>query len=416
MGRGWHRLSALQVSRAKKRGLYADGGNLFLQVGPTGGKSWLFRYERDGRMRSMGLGPVHTVSLGEARDAAREARKLLYDGTDPIAYRDAKRAAKRLAEAKAMSFDECAAAYVSAHAAGWRNAKHAAQWTATLKTYASPVFGQLPVADVDTALVTKALDPIWRTKSETASRLRGRIESVLGWATVRGYRAGDNPARWRGHLDHLLPARAKVQKVAHHAALPFTEIATFVADLRKREGTAARALEFAILTAGRTSEVLGARWDEIDLQARVWIIPGERMKAAREHRVPLSEAALSVLERMQSVREGDLVFPGQRRGKPLSNMVLLMLLRRMDRGDLTAHGFRSTFRDWAAERTPFPGEVAEAALAHTVSSKVEAAYRRGDLFEKRRRLMDAWATFCTTPAPTGASVVPMTKPAAASGG
>ena len=271
------------------------------------------------------------------------------------------------------------------------------------------MFGQLPVADVDTALVTKALDPIWRTKSETASRLRGRIESVLGWATVRGYRSGDNPARWRGHLDHLLPARAKVQKVAHHAALPFDQVASFMADLREREGTAARALEFAILTSGRTSEVLGARWDEIDLQARVWTVPGERMKAGKEHRVPLSDAAVTVLERMQSVREGDLIFPGQRRGKPLSNMVMLMLLRRMDRGDLTAHGFRSTFRDWAAERTAFPGEVAEAALAHTVSSKVEAAYRRGDLFEKRRLLMNAWAAFCTTPTPAGATVLPMTR-------
>jgi integrase len=277
-----------------------------------------------------------------------------------------------------------------------------------LKTYASPLFGSLPVAQVDTHLVMKVLESIWKAKPETASRLRGRIEAVLDWAKVRGYRSGENPARWKGHLDHLLPARRKVQKVQHHAALPYAEIGAFVADLRKREGIAARALELLIYTACRTSAILNARWEEIDFENRDWIIPGHRMKAGLEHRIPLSDQALEVLRLMRSRDDGakeGLVFPGQKRGKPLSNMAMLTLLGRMGLDDLTAHGFRSTFRDWAAERTNFPGEVAEAALAHTVGNKVEAAYRRGDLFEKRRQLISAWAKFCRTTAPPASSRV-----------
>ncbi len=267
------------------------------------------------------------------------------------------------------------------------------------------MFGDLPVAAVDTALVTKAIEPVWTLKPETASRVRGRIESVLDWAKARGYRAGDNPARWRGHLDNLLPARSKVRRVEHHAALPYGEAAAFMAELRRQEGMAARALEFAILTAARTSEVLGARWGEINIAERLWTVPGERMKAGREHRVPLSDAAMAIIEAMAERRQGEFVFAGAR-GGTLSNMAMLMLLRRMGRGDLTAHGFRSTFRDWAAERTNFPADVAEMALAHTVADKVEAAYRRGDLFAKRRQLAEAWARFCDAPAAAG-QVVPL---------
>ena len=292
-----------------------------------------------------------------------------------------------------MTFDQCADAYLAAHRAGWRNAKHAAQWSSTLATYVSPIFGNLPVQAIDVALVTKALEPIWTAKPETASRMRGRIESILDWAKVRGYRDGENPARWRGHLDHLLPARAKVSKVRHHAALPYDELAGFMGKLRAQGGTSARALEFAILTAARTGEVIGARWAEIDLPGKTWTIPAERMKAGREHRVPLSAAALAILETQAALTENEFVFPGQQRAG-LSDMALWMALRAMGRDDLTVHGFRSTFRDWAAERTNFPREVAEGALAHSLTDKVEAAYRRGDLFDKRRRLMTAWADHC----------------------
>jgi integrase len=290
-----------------------------------------------------------------------------------------------------MTFDKCAEAYISAHEVGWKNEKHRQQWRNTLGTYVSPVFGSISAQDVDTDHVLKVLEPIWSKKTETARRLRGRIEIILDWAKVRGYRAGDNPARWRGHLSHLLPARTKVRVVKHHAALPYTEIPAFVVELRKAEGAAPAALEFLILTAARTSEVLYARWSEVDLKNCTWVVPAQRMKADREHRVPLSEAAVAVLKRAKELK-GDYVFPG--RGTSLSNRALLMTLARMNRGDITAHGFRSTFRDWAAELTHFPREVVEAALAHAVESKTEAAYRRTDFFEKRRQLMDAWAEYC----------------------
>jgi integrase len=359
-----------------------------------------------GRSREMGLGPVHAIPLADARKRAAECRRMRFDGVDPIEARRAECEQRKLDAAKSMTFDACAAAYIDAHKAGWRNAKHIDQWSTTLATYAGPVFGSLPVQAVDVGLVMKALEPIWQTKSETASRLRGRIEAVLDWATVRGYRKGDNPARWRGHLDKLLPARSKVQKVEHHPALPYDELADFIAMLRSQEGIAARALEFLILTATRTGEVIGARWDEVDLGEKIWVVPAARMKAGREHRVPLSAAAAGILEEMKKIREGDFVFPGGKRGKPLSNMAMLAVLKRVDRSDLTNHGFRSSFRDWAAERTNFPREVAEMALAHTVGDKVEAAYRRGDLFQKRRQMMDGWAKFCVTARPE-AEVVQM---------
>jgi integrase len=345
-----HQLSARAVAGARKRGLYADGGGLFLQVARNGSRSWLFRFTLRGKTRHMGLGPIGIVSLAEARAAAFECRRLCHDGKDPIDQRKARHAEERLRAAQAITFDECAARFIAAHSPAWRNGKHRAQWSATLKTYVSPAFGSVSVQKVDTALVMRALEPIWTTKAETASRLRGRIESILNWATARGFRQGENPARWRGHLDNLLPARGRVRAVKHHAALPYTEVAVFMADLRTRDGVAAAALEFLILTAARTSEVLGARWKEIDLAKRTWVVPAGRMKGRKEHRVPLSKAACTVLERVQGLH-GELIFSGTTRNRPLSNMALLVLLRRMKRNNLTVHGFRSTFRDWAAEQT-----------------------------------------------------------------
>jgi integrase len=346
----------------------------------------------------MGVGPLHTIRLAEARNRAAAFRLQHHDGVDPIERRRAERLQGLLDAAKAVTFNECAARYIASHRAGWRNPKHAAQWQATLATYAEPIIGGFSVQAIDTALVLKVLEPIWTVKPETAGRVRGRIESILDWAKVRGYRAGENPARWRGHLDKLLPARSKVRRVEHHAALPYAELPGFLVSLREQEGIAARALEFSILTAARTGEVIGARWwSEMDMLDKTWTLPAGRMKAGREHRVPLSARALAILQEMQPHRHAEdaFVFPGGTNGRPLSNMAFLMLLRRMGRGDLTAHGFRSTFRDWAAERTKFPAEVAEMALAHTVSDKTVAAYNRSDLFERRRRLMTAWATFCT---------------------
>ena len=403
-------LSALAVGRESNPGFYSDGGGLYLRVGPTGAKSWVFRYRIDGKLRDMGLGPTHAVTLAEARAKATEARKLRVDGADPLQARQAVRQAAKLEAAKAMTFQQCADAYIEAHRAGWKNEKHGAQWGATLAAHVYPVFGELPVAAIDTGLVMKALEPIWTTKTETASRVRGRIESVLDWATTREYRTGENPARWRGHLDNLLPARSKVQKVEHHAAMPYTDVGDFMARLRQQAGAGARALELAILTAARSGEILGARWDEIDMNAAIWTVPAGRMKAGQEHRVPLSAAALDVLGKMAAVREGDFVFAGGRAGKSLSNMAMAMVLRRMELPELTVHGFRSTFRDWAAERTAYPSEVVEMALAHTIGNKVEAAYRRGDLFDKRRKLMDEWAKYCgTVAADSTASVVPLRR-------
>jgi integrase len=404
-----HRLSAVKVANLKQRGMYADGGGLYLQVSQNGTRSWIFRFKQSGRSRDMGLGSLTAVSLATAREIAADCRRKRSAGLDPIETRKADRRQAQVAAARSMTFDQCRDAFIEAQRAGWRNAKHRAQWTNSLAAYVTPIFGSLPIQRIDVDLVVKALGPIWSTKPETGARVRGRIERILDWAKVRGFRQGENPARWRGHLDVLLPARSKVRQVEHHAALPYSEIDTFMAALRTREGLAARALEFAILTAARTGEVLGARWDEVDLEAKVWTLPASRMKGGREHRVPLSRAAVALLKNMQTVHPNDLVFPGDRRGKPLSNMSMLMTLRRMGRNDLTAHGFRSTFRDWAAECTNFPAEVAEAALAHVIGDKVEAAYRRGDLFEKRRRLMDAWAAYCQTALGTGRTVISLKR-------
>jgi integrase len=406
MGRSLGKLTALFVTRAKKPGLYSDGGNLYLQVESKSARSWIFRYAG----RYMGLGSALVVGLQEARDLAHECRKLRRQGIDPVEAKRAQQALHRLDAAKAITFRECAKAYIKAHRAGWRDAKHVQQWENTIASYAEPMIGSLPVQAVDTALICKILEPIWTSRPETASRVRGRIESILDWAKVRGYRNGENPARWRGHLDKLLPKPSAVKKlkgVRHHPALPYAETPAFVAELRKREGIAARALDFAILTAARSGEVLGARWEEFDLGAAVWVVPPARMKGGdKEHRVPLAPTALRIIKDMP--RHGDFVFPGGNDGKPLSEKALWKTLHRMKIENATVHGFRSAFRDWAAERTNYPNHVVEMALAHTIGDKVEAAYRRGDLFEKRRRLMGEWARFCSKLATT-AAVIPLRR-------
>jgi integrase len=397
MPRTLNRLSPLRVQKLKRKGLHADGGGLYLRVSESGTKAWMFRYGLNGKLRDMGLGPLHTISLPRARELARECRELRLQGIDPITHRRASLAARRASAAKATTFRQCADAFIASHESGWRNASHRSQWVNTLAQHVHPTLGGLSVADIDTALVMKTIEPIWKTIPETASRVRGRIEAILDWAKVSGYRMGENPARWRGHLDHLLPARAKVARVRHHAALPYAEIGAFMATLRQDSSVGARALEFTILTAARTGEALGATWEEFD--AEVWTIPAERMKGGREHRVPLSDPMLALLRQMRGVRTNDFVFPG-RRGR-LTPKTMQLVLRRMGHGG-TVHGFRSSFRDWASERTGFTREVAEMALAHSVGSDVEQAYRRGDLFGKRRRLMDAWADYCAKPSGAGA--------------
>jgi integrase len=398
------KLSSLKVSKTSKPGHYGDGGGLWLQVSGAGAKSWVFRFTRGSRTREMGLGGVHTIGLAEAREAAHKARQQVHEGIDPIEARKVARQEAERDNGPKMTFEQCAERFVDAHRAGWRNAKHGDQWVSTLKRFAYPEFDGRDVAKIDTALVMRCLEPIWRSKTETASRVRGRIEQVLDWATVHGYRQGENPARWRGHLDKLLPARRKTQRVEHHAALPYGEVGAFMKQLRTAPGIGARAFEFAILTASRTGEVIGARWSEIDKGAATWTIPGSRMKAGREHRIPLSDRCLKILAEMRE-HNSDYVFPSARGvERPLSNMAFLMQLRRMERGDLTAHGFRSTFRDWCAEATNYPHEMAEMALAHTIGDKVEAAYRRGDLREKRRSLMTDWAAYCDGAAGQGANI------------
>jgi integrase len=402
-----HKLSVTKVKTIKKEGCHGDGGGLYLRVKSGGTKSWTFRYMLAGRRRDAGLGSYPAVGLAKARELAEESRRLLAGGIDPIERRATERAAERAAAAKAMTFQECAKAYVGAHEAGWRNAKHRQQWRNTLATYVYPALGAKSVQDIDTETVLTVLDPIWLTKPETASRVRGRIEVILDWAKVKGYRDGENPARWRGHLQIMLSPKTKVRRVKHHAALPYNEVGTFMAELREQTSIGAKALEFTILTAARTGEALGATWDEIDLVAKMWTIPAHRMKGGCAHRVPLSIRATAILKKMTEIRQGEYVFPGMKEGRPLSDMTLTMLLRRMGHDQITVHGFRSTFRDWAAECANTPNHIAEMALAHTIGDRVEASYRRGDLLEKRKRLMDDWATFCARQ-PT-AKVVPLRR-------
>ena len=423
-------LSALAVSKLKTEGRYAVGGadGLHLRIAGAS-RAWVLRLAVGTRTnakgntvvhrRDIGLGSYPEVSLAEAREKARELRKQVRDGIDPIEERKVTKVRAALEAAKSKTFEECANAYIEANRAGWKNEKHVQQWQNTLATYAFPKIGQLPVAAIDTGLVLSVLQQetgedkaqLWHAKTETASRLRGRLESILDWAAFRGYREGENPARWKGHLEHELPARSKVQKIEHHAALPYAELGAFMVELRKREGLSARALEFAILCASRSGEVRGATWAEIDLPGRIWTVPAERMKAGKEHRVPLSDEAVKLLEALPRIVGNDYVFPAPRGGQ-LSDMALTAVLRRMERGGLTQHGFRSTFRDWAGETTAYPREVCEHALAHKLADGVEAAYQRGDLLAKRARLMADWARYCGTVQGNAENVVAMKKGAA----
>lgn len=403
MASGIEKLTALKVARLSNPGRYADGKGLYLQITKALVKSWIFRYERDGKERYMGLGATHTVGLAEARELAREARVCLTQGKDPLEVRNALIVANKAEQLSNLDFDRCAAEYIKSHQDAWKNEKHKKQWETSLSTYVSPHIGRLYVRRIDTPLVLKVLQPIWKTKTETASRIRERMERVLSWAARQGYREGDNPARWHGHLEELLPKPAKLKKVKHHPALPYREAGAFLAQLRLQKGIGARALELTILTASRTGEVLGAKWDEIDFKAKIWIVPPERMKNGKEHRVPLVDAAVELLKKLRGLHSV-LVFPGAREDTTLSSMSMLTVLRRMNRQDLTVHGFRSTFRDWAAEMTQYPKELAEISLAHTVGNAVENAYRRSDLFERRRALMQDWAAWCAVdqPDPEGA--------------
>jgi integrase len=392
-----------------KPGLYPDGAGLYLQVSEAGGKSWLFRYEVNAKDRQMGLGSLRDVTLQEARRAAANCRLLRQAGTDPIDARNNERAKVRLQAAHSVTFKVAAERHMDARAASWSNPKHRKQWAATLEAYAYPVLGSISVQAIDTPVVLRVIEPIWETKPETASRVRGRIEAILDGSKVRGERTGENPARWKGHLDHILPGRSKFRRVKHHTALAYPDLPAFMAGLREQPGMSPRALEFLILTIARTGEVIGAKWPEFNLDGGLWSVPAERMKAKREHRVPLSRRAVTILRAQrkvcEAVGETEYVFPSHRVGRTLSNMAMLVLLGRMKR-QVTVHGFRSTFRDWAAEATAYPSEVAEAALAHTIENKTEAAYFRADLLEKRRRLMEEWARYCETP-PSKGRIVPI---------
>jgi integrase len=400
VGQGLERLTALAVTRLRKRGYYNDGGGLYLQVAASGSKSWVFRFRSrtDGRLREMGLGSFQTVSLADAREQARECRRRLLAGNDPIQARNDEREALKATAAQSVTFEYCAQNVIESRKAEWRNNKSAKQWSATFARYVYPSIGAKGINEISVTNIMEVLKPIWQEKAETAKRVRGRIELVFRWAIAMGHRRGENPARWEGLIDRIAPAHRKFVRVKHHAALPFEDLPAFMLDLRSQNGIAAAAMEFAILTAGRTGEVIGATWDEMSIDRRTWTIPAQRMKAGREHRVPLSTSAISLLRRMEHLRNGEAVFPSQRKGHHLSNMALLKVLKRMERSDITTHGFRSTFRDWASECTDTPNEVVEMALAHTIGNAVEAAYRRGDLFEKRRKLMGDWAEFCGTAA------------------
>jgi integrase len=396
-----NKLSALAIGRLATPGYYSDGGNLFLQVTAAGSKSWIFRYSVGAnKKREMGLGPLHAVSLASAREKSARYRAQLLEGIDPHATRKTALAERRAASVRAMTFKECASKCIEDRRAGWKNAKHAQQWENTLETYVYPFMGAVDVAQIDTATVRRCLDPIWNTKTETAMRVRGRVETVLDWAKTHGHRAGDNPAAWKGHLQAVLAPPRKVTAVEHHPALSIAQMPAFQAALRLKAGMASKALTFLILTAARTNEITGAQWAEIDLKDKVWTVPPERMKAGMEHKVPLSDAAVSLLEGLGANTERDaFIFPGQKKGKPLSNMAMLELLKGMafksDEGaPITVHGFRSTFRQWAAEMSAHSREVAEHALAHKLPDKVEAAYQRGTLLAKRRALMADWAKFC----------------------
>jgi len=407
MSRKAKELGAMAVSKIKTAGMHFVGGvdGLAIQGLESGARTWILRVMVGGKRRDMGLGGYPDVTLAGARDAARIARDKIRNGIDPIEEGRAARSALAASRASAMTFEQCALAYIAVKEAEWANAKHGQQWRNTLDTYAYPVVGKLLVRDVVQTHVLRILEPLWTTKTETATRLRGRIESVLDWATVRGYREGDNPARWKGHLDKLLAMPSKIKNIEHLAALPYVDIGAFWIDLQQQEGMGALALQFAILTAARSGEVRGASWNEIDLVEKTWKIPASRMKMKREHKVPLSDEAIKLLNGLVHIAGTDLLFPNNK-GTALSDMTLTAVIRRMGRtGQVTPHGFRSTFRDWASERTNYPRDVCEMALAHAIGDKVEAAYRRGDLIEKRTRLMRDWAKFINIAPAVGDNVI-----------
>jgi len=408
-----HKLTARQVETLAKDGAYADGNGLYFWVS-VARRYWVFRFQVDGRRRHLGLGSWPTITLAAARELAMAARRQLAQGIDPIDAKKAAKAARRIAREKAKTFREATKACHAALKPGWRNQKYASQWASKLETYAYPTLGALPIAEVDTALVLKVVEPIWTTKNVTARLVRAQIETVIDFATARSWRTGENPARWKGHLANLLPKRSAAVTREHHAALPYDDMPAFWAALREQPGLAAQALRLTILTATRTSEVLNATWDEFDLDKATWLVPAARTKANRAHGIPLAPQALTILRELHHARDPKVawVFPGVR-GKSLSNMSMLALLKRMERGDITTHGFRSSFRTWAAERTSFAHEIAEAALAHVVSDEVVAAYKRTTYFDQRRRLMEGWAGFCCTPRTKGGKdvVVPMKRPA-----
>jgi integrase len=407
MARGINRLSGTHVRNSRPGSLF-DGGGLVLQTTETkdGGRarSWIFRFTRGGRTRHMGLGSVITVDLKTAREKARKCREMLLDGIDPIEHRDRERAAKIAENARSITFEQAAAAYIAAHRDEWRSHQHAAEWPTSLRNHVFPTLGKIDVAAIDTALVVKALKAVWENAPETGSRLRGRIEAVLDWAAVSGFRRpGDNPARWGGHLEYLLAAPRKRQ-IEHHPAMPYRDVPAFVTQLRAANTPAALAFEFLVLTAARAGEVRGMTWDEIDLDEAVWAVPSSRMKSGREHRVALSSRCVEILKQARAIGHSEFVFPG-RDGK-LGESAFQHLLRYLGHRHVTVHGFRSSFRDWAGEHTNFPREVCEAALAHAVGNAVERSYRRGDALEKRRRLMETWSKFCSTPTISG-EVLPL---------
>jgi integrase len=401
-----NRLTAKQVEKFKAAGDYCDGGGLWLQVSGKNAKSWIFRFSLRGRSREMGLGSAHKLTLAEARTERDKYNKLLRDHTDPIEYRKRQRAEVALADGATITFKEAAAAYCAAHRAGLRNLKSAQQWVSTLQTFAAPVIGNLSVRDINSGHVHRILEPIWADKTDTASRLRGRIEAVLDWAKVKGYREGENPARWKGNLDHLLPKPSKVRKVEHFAALPYAQLPELMEKLRRQEGPVARALEFTILTASRLGEALNATAQEIDHAKKVWTVPSDRTKSAKEHRVALSKRALEIASMVNS----GYLFPSRySTGKPVSDVMLRAMLRQLGYDGITIHGTaRASFKTWAHERTRFDNHAIEAALAHISGSKLEQAYMRGDILQKRAALMESWADFCASPPAKSADrVVPL---------
>src|SRR5262249_48291592 len=414
VARGINRLTGADLRRSKPN-LYADGGGLYLQITKAQNssainRSWLFRFAINGRERWAGLGSLNTVSLAEARERARQCRLLVLDGIDPIETRKQRRTQEAAASKRAITFDQCAAAFIAAKRNEWRSQKHAATWPATIHKYVSPAIGKLPVDAIDTALIMKVLQPIWNRIPETASRLRGRIESILDWATVSGFRQGENPARWKGRLEHLLAAPRKVKPKVNMAAMPYAAVPAFTARVRAKQGMSPRALEFAILAAARSGEVRGAVWSEFDLDHAVWEIPGPRMKTGKSHRVPLSSRCIEILRAVP--REGDLVFPG-RGGGMMAEVNFAYILRKLGHGDVTTHGFSSSIKTFAAMRTNFPNETAERALAHSVPTVLVRSYKRTDFFDRRRPLMQAWADFCARPPAETAMVVPLREKAGA---